>query len=324
MRRVRYHNHGGPEVLAIEETGIPRPGPGQVLIRAETIGLNYVDVQLRRETSPESVWFRPLPGTLTGDVVGTVEAAGPGADPGLVGTRVAALLEDACADYVVAGTDWLVSVPDELDGGAASMLPLTGPVALGVLRAGQLAVGGTVLVTAGAGTIGHLAVQLARQLGAGTVLATASSPAKRDFLLELGADHAIDYTQPGWADDVRAAAPGGVGLALDAVGGQALHACLDLLAPHGRLVVYGASAGTFADVPVRSLYALKTVTGFSLLAWRAADPDQARSAIAELTRLFQAGKLRAAIAGRLPLTDIAKAHELLEDRAVTGRLLLVP
>jgi NADPH:quinone reductase-like Zn-dependent oxidoreductase len=324
MRRVRYHHHGGPDVLAIEESAIPQPGPGQVLIRAEMIGLNYVDVQLRRETAPESIWFRPLPGTLTGDVVGTVEAAGPGADSALVGTRVAALLEDACADYAVAGTDWLVSVPEELDAGAATMLPLTGPVALGALRTGQLATGGTVLITAGAGAIGHLAVQLARQLGAGTVLATASSPAKRDLLLELGADHAIDYTQPGWADEVRAAAPGGVGLALDAVGGQAMHTCLDLLAPHGRLVVYGASAGEFTDIPVRSLYALKTVTGFSLLAWRAADPDQARAATAELTRLFQAGKLRAAVAARLPLTDIAKAHELLEDRAVTGRLLLMP
>jgi len=78
MRRVRYHSHGGPEVLAVEEAGLPEPGPGQVLIRTETIGVNYVDVQLRRETDPGSIWFRPLPGTLTGDVVGTVEKTGPG------------------------------------------------------------------------------------------------------------------------------------------------------------------------------------------------------------------------------------------------------
>ncbi|HEX8006963.1 MAG TPA: alcohol dehydrogenase catalytic domain-containing protein, partial [Trebonia sp.] len=100
MRRVRYHDHGGPDVLAVEEADIPSPGPGQVLIRTEAIGINYVDVQLRRETSPESIWYRPLPATLTGDAVGTVERAGTGADPALAGARVAVLLEDGCADYV--------------------------------------------------------------------------------------------------------------------------------------------------------------------------------------------------------------------------------
>src|SRR5512135_2880846 len=123
MRRVRYHSHGGPEVLTLEEAGLPEPGPGQLLIRTEAIGVNYVDVQLRRETDPGSLWFRPLPGTLTGDVVGTVEKAGPGAEPALAGSRVAVLLEDACAGYVVAGTDWLVPVPGGLGAGAASMLP---------------------------------------------------------------------------------------------------------------------------------------------------------------------------------------------------------
>jgi NADPH:quinone reductase len=97
VRHVRYHARGGPEVLAVEETDIPEPGPGQVLIRTEAIGVNYVDIQIRRERRPDSIWFRPLPGTLTGDVVGTVEKAGPGADPALTGARVAVLLEDACS-----------------------------------------------------------------------------------------------------------------------------------------------------------------------------------------------------------------------------------
>ena len=114
MRRVRYHAHGGPEVLAVEEAEVPSPGPRQVLIRTEAIGVNYVDVQLRRATDPASLYYRQLPATLTGDVVGTVEAVGPGTDPSLAGTRVAVLLEDAYADYVLAGTDWLVPVPPQL------------------------------------------------------------------------------------------------------------------------------------------------------------------------------------------------------------------
>jgi NADPH2:quinone reductase len=322
MRRVRYHAHGGPEVLVIEDADIPEPGPGQVLLRTEAIGVNYVDVQLRRETSADSIWFRPLPGTLTGDVVGTVEKAGPGADPALAGTRVAVLLEDACADYVVADTSWLVSVPGELGAGAASMVPTVGAVALGALRTGRLARGETVLVTAGAGAIGHVAVQLARRQGAGTVIATASA-AKLGFLKELGADVVIDHTQPDWAAQVRAAAPAGTDLVLEAVGGEVLHQSVGLLAPFGRAVVFGASAGDLTSLPVTSLFGLKSAAGFSLLAWRAANTAQARLDLTELVGLFQAGDLRA-VTTSLPLADVAEAHRLLEDRAVLGRLLLVP
>ncbi len=322
MRRVRYHAHGGPEVLAIEDAAIPEPGPGQVLIRTEAIGINYVDVQLRRETSPDSIWFRQLPGTLTGDVVGTVEKAGPGADPALAWTRVAVLHEDAYADYAVADTSWLVTVPGDLGSGAASMVPTVGAVALGALRTGRLAPGETVLVTAGAGAIGHLAVQLARRQGAGTVIATAS-PAKLGFLKELGVDVAIDHTQADWAAQVRDAAPAGLDLVVEAVGGAVLHQSVGLLAPFGRAVVFGASAGDLTSLPVTSLFGLKTASGFSLLAWRAANADQARLDLAELARLFQAGDLRA-VTTSLPLAEAVQAHHLLEDRVVTGRLLLVP
>jgi NADPH:quinone reductase len=323
MRRVRFYEHGGPEVLVTEEAEIPEPGPGQVLIRAEAIGVNYVDVQIRRETDPGSIWFRQTPATLTGDVVGTIEAAGPDTDPALAGTRVAVLLEDACAEYVVADAGWLAPAPEGLSAADASMLPTVGAVALGALRMGRLGAGETVLITAGAGAIGHLAVQLARQHGAGTVIAAAGSPGKLAFLKDLGADAAIDYSDPGWADQVRQAAPGGVDVALEAVGGAILHECIGLLGPHGRAVVFGASAGDLTSVPVTSLFALKSITGFSLLAFRAADPEQARADIAELTGLFQSGALRASTR-EFPLAEAPRAHRLLEDRAVTGRLLLVP
>ena len=280
MRRVRFHAHGGPGVLAIEEAGIPEPGPGQVLIRTEAIGLNYVNVQLRRETDENSIWYRQLPGTLTGDVVGTVERAGPDADPALAGTRVAVLLEDACADYVLADTGWLAPVPAGLDAAAASMLPLVGAVALGALRA-WLAPGDTVLVTAGAGAIGHLAVQLARRQGAGQVIATAS-PAKLGFLKELGADVAIDYTQPGWPDQVRAAAPGGVQLALEAVGGDVLQQAIALLAPlrpGGGVRRLGRGAGQRAGAqPVHAQVGDRVLAAGLALHRRAAGPGRHRRA----------------------------------------------
>jgi NADPH:quinone reductase-like Zn-dependent oxidoreductase len=258
-----------------------------------------------------------------GGVVGTIEKVGPDADPALAGTRVAVLLEDAYADYVVADASWLVGVPASLGADTASMLPTAGAVALGTLRTGRLSQGDTVLVTAGAGAIGHLAVQLARQQGAGTVIATAGSPAKLDFLKELSADAAIDYTQPDWSEQVRLAAPGGVDVILEAVGGQILHQSIALLAPFGRAVVYGAAAGDLTSVPVTSLFPLRTVSGFSLLAWRAAAAERARADLAELTTMFETGQLHAT-GTTLPLADAARAHRLLEDRMVAGRLVLVP
>jgi NADPH:quinone reductase-like Zn-dependent oxidoreductase len=123
---------------------------------------------------------------------------------------------------------------------------------------------------------------------------------------------------------VRAAVPGGVNVVLEAVGGDTLHRCLGLLAPSGRAVVFGASAGELGSVPVRSLFGLKTVTGFSLLAWRAAVPEQARADIAEIAGLFGSGELRAVTGATLPLAEVSRAHRMLEERSVPGRLLLVP
>jgi NADPH:quinone reductase-like Zn-dependent oxidoreductase len=316
MQRVRYHEYGGPEVLTVEDADMPTPGPGQVRLRVEAIGASYVDTLMRRGTA--GVFARPLPGKLTGEVVGTVDSPGE-----LLGKRVATLVgEDAFAEYVVADADWLIQTT--LEPAAATLLPTPGPVALGVLRAGRLAPGETVLIHTGAGTIGGLAVQLAGLLGAGTVIVTASNQAKLDHARELGAHVGVDYTAADWPDQVRAAAPQGVDLVLDAVGGETLLASLELLAPLGRAVVYGAASGGFAEVPIPRLLRLRSLIGFSLLAWRAAAPEQARADIEEVASHFANGKLRADVHTRLPLAKAAEAHRLLEDRSTIGRILLLP
>jgi NADPH2:quinone reductase len=321
MRRVRYYEYGAPDVLTLEEASVPEPGPGQVRLRAEVIGANFVDTRFRQGGG--GIFQRPLPGIPTGDVVGTVVAAGDGVDAGLVGTRVASLVEDAFADQVLAEAAWLATVPDGVDDGMASMLPMGGPVARGALRIGRLAAGETVLVHAAAGGIGHLAVQLARLHGASMVIATAGSVAKLDFVRDLGADIAVDYTDPDWPDRVRAAAPGGVDVILDSVAGSMLERSVDLLAPLGRLVVYGAAGGEPGAVPV-TLYALRSIVGFSLLAWRAARPELARADVTEVAEHAAAGRLRTMVHARLPLTEVAKAHRILEGREQLGRVLLVP
>lgn len=324
MRRVRYHSYGGPEVLKVEEVEVPAPGDGQVRIRATAIGANFVDTKFRRGPAAGTLFQRPLPGKLTGDVVGIVDAVGTGVDQQLVGRRVAALAEDAYAEHVVAEADWLADVPAGLDDGTASMLPLAATVALRTLRSGHLAAGQTVLVHAAAGGIGHLAVQLAKLEGAGTVIATAGSAAKLDFARAQGADVAVDYTAADWPDQVRQAAPNGVDLVLDSVGGQTLLQSIELLAPFGRVVVYGAASGDFADVPVTSLYAMKSVAGFSLLAWRAAAPKQAAAEVVELAEHFVTGRLLATVHTRLPLDEAVAAHRILDAREQLGRVLLIP
>ena len=323
MRRVRYYEFGGPEVLRVEETEVPVPGPGQVLIKTEAIGTSYVDTAFRRGASPLG---RPaLPGSPHGDVVGTVEAAGDEAGAALAGERVVALVNpDAYADYVVAETAWLGRVPAGTDPGTASVLAMPAPVALEVLRAGRLAAGETVLVHSAAGGVGHLAVQLARILGAGTVIATVSSPGKRDFTRRHGADVAVCYADADWPDQVRAAAPAGVDVVLDAVGGPVSAQSLELLAPLGRLMVFGAASGELPALPARGFYALRSVTGFGLLAWRAARPEEARRGMTQVAGYAAEGRLRAAVQATLPLTEAARAHELLEDRGRLGRVLLVP
>jgi NADPH:quinone reductase-like Zn-dependent oxidoreductase len=197
-------------------------------------------------------------------------------------------------------------------------------VALRLLRTGGLAKGETVLIHSGAGNIGALAIQLAKLLGAGTVIATASTGDKLRHARDLGADIGVDYTANDWPEQVRAAAPGGVDLVLDAVGGAVLTSSIDLLAPLGRAVAYGAASGELIDVPIHSVFGLKTVTGFSVLAWRAARPEQARAEMTEVAGYLAGGRLRADIRATLPLTEAAEAHRLLEDRSTIGRVLLVP
>jgi NADPH2:quinone reductase len=122
---------------------------------------------------------------------------------------------------------------------------------------------------------------------------------------------------------VRQAAPGGVNVILEAVGGDTLLDCIGLLAPFGRAVGYGAANGDWGSVPLLRLVALKTLSAFSLLALRAAAPEQARANVAEVARLLESGELRA-VTKTLPFTDITKAHRLFEERSVLGRLVLVP
>lgn len=322
MRAVRYYDHGGPEVLRLEEVAAPEPAGSQVLIEVEAIGANAIDTVFRRGGSP---WPRPLPATLTGEVVGRITRLGPDVPSEVrVGQRVSGLSEDAFAEQVAVDANWLAPVPDDADAGETTVLSMTAPLALRLLKAGRIAAGDTVLIQSAAGTVGHLAVQLARSLGAGTVIGTASAAAKLDFIRAQGTDAALDLSAPDWLEQLRAIAPNGVDLVLDAVGGKVFEQGLESLAPLGRMVTYGAISGELPVVPSSALFALKSVTGVGMLAWRTTRPDDAKDDITEVVDLWRSGALRPAIHDRFALTEIAQLHKILDDRANLGRLIATP
>ncbi|MFM9607335.1 quinone oxidoreductase family protein [Streptomyces niveiscabiei] len=323
MRVIRYHSYGGPEVLSVEEAEIPEPGPAEVLIEAEAIGVNFVETQRRRGTAP---FPTPLPNAPHGDVVGTVVAAGAEVTSVRVGDRVAApVAGEAYADLAVHDATFLAPIPAGLGLAEASVLASPAQTALCTLRTARIEPGDTVLVHAASGSIGHLALQLARTLGASTVIGTASSAHKLDFARAYGADIAIDYTAPDWADQVREATGGrGVDAILDSVGGDVLRQGIGLLAPFGRLVFYGAASGEVPQVSPMELIGLQYVTGSSLWAWWRHRPDEVRAGLDRLAGLLASGELRVSLGTTLPLTEAAKAHRLIEEREHLGRVLLIP
>lgn len=324
MRIVRYHEYGPPEVLRSEETEKPEPGPGMVRLRAEAIGVNFAGLQER-----QGIFYArsiPLPASPGGDVVGFVDAVGPDVTGVRLGTRVASVIfKDSYADYVLARARDLVPVPAEMNAAEATMLSSPGQVGLEVVKAAGLRPGESVLVHAAAGAIGHLVVQMVKALGAGTVIAAANSPAKLAFAKELGADAGVDYSRPGWDDEVREIAGGGVDIVLDSVGADITPKSVALLKPRGRLVFYGSAAGgkELPTVSMDDITGLRYVTHFTMSALDG-DLKTIEEGARTVSEMVLSGKVRPVVHTELPLTEAAKAHEVMESRTQLGRVVLVP
>jgi len=329
MKSIVLSRFGGPDVLSVQDGPAPTPAAGEALVRVAAAGVNFADTLMRRDAY---VMSPPLPVVLGSEAAGVVTAVGAGVDAGWIGRRVAAPLFasnvhfGAYAEAVTIDARFLVALPDGIDDATAVALQAQGLSARHLVMQADPK-GASVLVTAAAGGVGSLLIQLARLAGASTVVAAASSAAKLDLARSLGADAVVDYSKPGWDDAVLAATGGnGPDVIYDSVGGAITTRCLELLAPRGRALLYGAlNPAAFslggADL-VRMVFKNQWLGGFALVPQ--IDAEAVRTGLDALFDAVARGDLVVLSGGTFPFSRVGEAHAALEGRRTVGKVVLVP
>jgi NADPH2:quinone reductase len=325
MHAIEVSRTGGPEVLRYVETPQPTPGPGELLIKAEAIGVNFIDTYFRSGQYP-----RELPFVIGSEMCGTVEALGEGAGQDFsVGDRVAsAAASGAYAEFATAPAFLTAKVPDGVTSDVAASVLLKGLTAHYLLKSVfPVQSGDAVLVHAGAGGVGLILTQWAHLLG-GRVITTVSTPEKARMSKEAGADEVLSYPDnpAQFGQQIRALTGGtGVAAVYDGVGATTFDASLASLAVRGTLALFGASSGPVPPVDPQRLNAagsvfltrpalvhfMRTAQEFS---WRAE----------ELFDAIAGGAIKIEAGGRYPLSEAARAHEDLQGRKTAGSVVLLP
>jgi NADPH:quinone reductase len=322
VRAIRVHATGGAEVLRLEDVPVPVPGAGQVVIRVQAAGVNFVDVYHRKGLYPV-----PLPFTLGREAAGVVERVGEGVNTCRPGDRVASeSLIGGYAEYALAAAERVVPLPQGVTSRVGAAVILQGLTAHFLATSTYpLRSGDTCLVHAAAGGLGLLLCQIASRLGA-RVIGTVSTEEKARLAREAGADHVILYTRDDFQVETRRITGGaGVQVVYDTVGRTTFLKGLDCLAPRGMMVLCGQSSG-----PVEAFDPQLLNQKGSLFLTR---PTLAHYVLtrAELLQRSQEllgwvadGSLAVRIGLELPLAAAAEAHAELEARRTTGKVLLIP
>jgi NADPH2:quinone reductase len=314
VRAVQLSEFGGPEVLELVDLPDPETVNGEVLVDVARAGINFADTHLRRDNYLAPAELPLIPG---------LEVSGLAAD----GRRVAAMLvSGGYAERVAVPAEALVPIPDEVSDDQAAAVLLQGVTAWSLLRiSARLEPGESVVVQAAGGGTGTLAVQLAKRLGAGRVIALASTEEKRKLAVRLGADATVDSRAEDLADAILAANGGEqVDIVLEMSGGEAFDACLSTVAPFGRLVTFGlASSDPNKILNARLMQTSRAVVGFWLV-HLFQRPDLLSEGIGELLSAVASGQLEPVVGEVYPLSDVARAHTDLQERRTKGKLLLDP
>ena len=323
---IRFSAHGGPEVLRWETVDLPDPGPGELRIRHQAIGVNFIDTYHRTGLYPVA-----LPSGLGQEGAGVVEAVGPGVTEFRPGDRVAycgGALSPVGAYSEVRNfpAERAVRLPDDISFETAAAVMLKGLTAqFLVRRTHRVQPGDTVLIHAAAGGVGLLLVQWAKQLGA-TVIATAGNDEKAELVRAHGADHVIVYTRENFTERTRALTNGrGVDVVYDSVGRATFLGSLDSLRPLGLMVSFGNASGKVEpfDIGLLAQKGSLFLTRPTLFTYIARREDLLAMA-EELFAAIRQGWLDVKIGQRFPLSQAAEAHRALESRRTIGATLLLP
>lgn len=324
IRAIVVEAPGGPDQMHWRSLELPAPGPGEVRVRHEAVGVNFIDIYHREGLYP----LPALPGGLGMEAAGVVEALGPGVTEVAIGDRVAYAggSPGAYAEARNLPADRLVPLPEDLSCETAAAALLKGMTAEYLLcRLWPLKPGDPVLVHAAAGGVGLLLCQWARQRGL-RVLGTVGSPDKARLAAAHGCEVPICYREEDFVDRVRRETFGeGVAVVFDSVGRETFDGSLDCLRPRGLLALYGQSSGPVPpfDPAVLAQKGSLFLTRPTLFTYTAHREDLLASARALFDRIRD-GTLTICIGGRYPLSKAAQAHRDLQARATTGSLLLTP
>ncbi|MFD0695662.1 zinc-binding alcohol dehydrogenase family protein [Paenibacillus sp. GCM10027628] len=321
MKAIVVTAFGGPEFMAYRDLEIPQVQSGQVLIRVEKTSVNFADIKSRYGKKGASLPF--IPGL---DAAGVIEQVGADVTHLKAGQRVIAFpSKGTYAEYVVADANLTFALPDSIDFETAAACPVVSFTSFKLLAdVARLEPGETVLIHAAAGGIGTTAIQLAKLLGAGSVIGTVGHSKKVDAALNAGADHVISLDQEDFADKVNRLTEGkGANVILDSIAGSISERSLLCLAPYGRLVHFGNSSGEMGHFKTQDLHAsCRSVLGFSFGTTRVQRPHLLQNTADRVLNYISKGQLKMNIGKQFALKDAAQAHEWVESRQSTGKVLM--
>jgi NADPH2:quinone reductase len=322
MQAIVCHEHGGPDVMKYEEIAKPEPAAGEVLIKTEAIGVNYVDTMRRSGKHPAAHKTPFTPGI---EVCGQVTVVGEGVSRFREGDRVIGrcVTHGAYAEYVCVEERFTVCCPGTVSAEQGAALFVTGQTAFHALvTIGQAKPGESVLITAAAGGVGTCAVQIGKLLGA-NVVAAAGSTEKCDLAKSLGADAVVNYSEPGWPERVREATGGtGANLIIESVGGDIASGCVQCWAARGRMVIFGKASGEPAMVSGDDLlFGNRSVSGLAV-GIVIENETMMREAMDRLVEWLTEDRLRLHIGQVYQLREAAQAHRDLASRRTIGKLVL--
>jgi NADPH2:quinone reductase len=323
MKAIVVEAFGGPEVLQLKDIRPPEIDDEQVLIKVEATSVNFADVQTRKGLYHAAGKPPLIPGL---DVAGTIEKIGGKITRFKTGQRVIAFPKHGSyAEYVAADENLVYALPDSIDWITAAACPVVTFTSYKLLvDVGRLQPGESVLIHAASGGIGTMSIQLAKLLGASKVIGTVGSAHKMSIVTEAGADAVIVTEQHDFVSEVLDMTEGkGVDLVLDSIAGQVTRKSLDCLARYGRLVNFGNASGEVGVVETRDLHAsCRAVLGFSLGTTRNYRPDLLRDTAEKVLELIASNQLKVMVGHTFPLGEAEKAHELIESRQHTGKIVL--